>query len=105
MRLFGLATTAGTPHSLSGPGVNSLLLGIVHGPLVFLALNAGLRALPRELLEAAQAAGAHPWRILRDIVLPMAGPPPVAGAALAFVSNVGNSARRRCSASRGATPY
>jgi iron(III) transport system permease protein len=87
---LGLAPAAGTPHPLYGPGGISLLLGIEHGPLVFLALSAGLRALPSELLEAAQAAGAHPWRILRDVVLPMAGPPLVAGAALAFVSNVGN---------------
>lgn len=87
---LGLAQSAGTPHPLYGPGGIGLLLGIEHGPLVFLALNAGLRALPHELLEAAQAAGARPWRILRDVVMPMAGPPLVAGAALAFVSNVGN---------------
>jgi len=90
LKPLGLAPAAGTPHPLYGPGGISLLLGIEHGPLVFLALSAGLRALPSELLEAAQAAGAHPWRILRDVVLPMAGPPLVAGAALAFVSNVGN---------------
>ncbi|HEX3499806.1 MAG TPA: iron ABC transporter permease [Stellaceae bacterium] len=90
LRPLGLAPAAGTPHPLYGPGGISLLLGIEHGPLVFLALGAGLRALPSELLEAAQAAGAHPWRILRDVVLPMAGPQLVAGAALAFVSNVGN---------------
>ncbi len=66
-RPFGLAPAAGTPHPLYGPGGISLLLGIEHGPLVFLALNAGLRALPRELLEAAQAAGAHPWRILQKL--------------------------------------
>jgi iron(III) transport system permease protein len=90
LRPLGLAPAAGTPHPLYGPGGISLLLGIEHGPLVFLALSAGLRALPGELLEAAQAAGAHPWRILRDVVLPMAGPPLVAGGALAFVSNVGN---------------
>jgi iron(III) transport system permease protein len=90
LRPLGLAAAAGTPHPLYGPGGISLLLGIEHGPLVFLALNAGLRALPSELLEAAQAAGANPWRILRDVVLPMVGPSLVAGAALAFVSNVGN---------------
>jgi iron(III) transport system permease protein len=90
LKPLGLAPPAGTPHPLYGPGGISLLLGIEHGPLVFLALSAGLRALPSELLEAAQAAGAPPWRILRDVVLPMAGPPLVAGAALAFVSNVGN---------------
>jgi iron(III) transport system permease protein len=90
LRPLGLAPAAGTPHPLYGPGGISLLLGIEHGPLVFLALSAGLRALPGELLEAAQAAGANPWRILRDVVLPMVGPPLVAGAALAFISNVGN---------------
>jgi iron(III) transport system permease protein len=90
LRPLGLAPAAGTPHPLYGPGGISLLLGIEHAPLVFLALSAGLRALPSELLEAAQAAGANPWRILRDVVLPIAGPPLVAGAALAFVSNVGN---------------
>jgi iron(III) transport system permease protein len=90
LKPLGLAPAAGTPHPLYGPGGISLLLGIEHGPLVFLALSAGLRALPAELVEAAQAAGAGPWRILRDVVLPMAGPPLVAGAALAFVSNVGN---------------
>lgn len=90
LKPLGLAPAAGTPHPLYGPGGISLLLGIEHGPLVFLALSAGLRALPAELLEAAQASGAHPWRVLRDVVLPMAGPPLVAGAALAFVSNVGN---------------
>jgi iron(III) transport system permease protein len=89
LRPLGLAPAAGTPHPLYGAGGISLLLGIEHGPLIFLALNAGLRALPRVLLEAAQAAGARPWRILRDVVLPMAGPPLVAGAALTFVSNVG----------------
>lgn len=32
-------------------------MGIEQSALVFLALRAGLRAIPRELVEAAQAAG------------------------------------------------
>jgi iron(III) transport system permease protein len=90
LRPLGLAPPSGAPHPLYGAGGVSLLLGIEHAPLVFLALGAGLRALPRELVEAAQASGAGPWRLLRDIILPLAGAPLVAGGALAFVSSIGN---------------
>lgn len=90
LRPLGLAPRAGVPNPLYGAGGISLLLGIEHAPLVFLALNAGLRALPRELIEAAQASGAGFWRCLRDIILPMTGAPLAAGASLAFVSAIGN---------------
>ncbi|HEY0524985.1 MAG TPA: iron ABC transporter permease [Stellaceae bacterium] len=90
LRPLGLAPPPGTPHPLYGFGGISLLLGIEHAPLVFLALRAGLRTLPREALEAAQAAGAGPWRRLATIVLPMSLPAVTAGAALAFVSCIGN---------------
>ncbi len=90
LRPLGLAPRLGAPHPLYGPGGVSLLLGIEHAPLVFLALNAGLRAVPRELIEAAQASGAGFWRSLRSIVLPLARAPLVAGASLAFVSSIGN---------------
>src|SRR5258708_6296432 len=46
LRPLGLAPAAGTPHPLFGLGGISLLLGIEHGPLVFLALSARLRARP-----------------------------------------------------------
>jgi iron(III) transport system permease protein len=90
LRPFGLAPAAGSPHPLYGAGGVSLLFGVEHAPLVFLTLAAGLRALPRSLVEAAQAAGALRWRILRTIVLPLALPALAAGAALAFVSAIGN---------------
>jgi iron(III) transport system permease protein len=90
LRPLGLAPPAGTPHPLYGFGGISLLLGVEHAPLVFLALRAGLRSLPREALEAAQAAGAGPWRRLATIILPMSLPAVTAGAALAFVSCIGN---------------
>ena len=89
---FGLAPAAGAPHPLYGFGGISFLLGLEHAPLVFLTLRAGLRALPGEAIEAAESAGATPFRIVRTVVLPMMLPSLAAGAALAFVSALGNFA-------------
>jgi iron(III) transport system permease protein len=90
LRPLGLAPPSGAPHPLYGASGVSLLLGIEHAPLVFLTLNAGLRNLPRELIEAAQASGAGTWRVLRTVIVPLARPALIAGAALAFVSAIGN---------------
>jgi iron(III) transport system permease protein len=90
LRVLGLAPAPGTPHPLYGPGGIVLLLGIEQAPVVFLAVRAGLRALPRDLVEAAQAAGAGPWRIVRTIVLPLMMPSVAAGGMLGFVGCIGN---------------
>jgi iron(III) transport system permease protein len=90
LRAIGLAPAPGTTHPLYGPGGIALLLGIEQAPVVFLAVRAGLRALPRDLVEAAQASGARPWRIVRTIVLPLCGPSVAAGGMLAFVGSIGN---------------
>ena len=90
LRAVGLAPAPGSPHPLYGPGGIVLLLGIEQAPVVFLAVRAGLRALPRDLVEAAQAAGAQPWRIVRTIVLPLMMPSVAAGGMLAFVGSIGN---------------
>jgi iron(III) transport system permease protein len=90
LKLFGLAPAPGSPHPMFGRGGIILLLGIEHAPLVFLALRAGLRAMPRELIDAARAAGAGRFRVLRTIVLPLMIPALTAGALLAFVSSIGN---------------
>ena len=90
LRAIGLAPAPGTAHPLYGPGGIVLLLGIEQAPVVFLAARAGLRALPRDLVEAAQASGAAPWRIVRTIVLPLAMPSFAAGGMLAFVGSIGN---------------
>lgn len=67
-----------------------LLLGTHNAPLVFLTVRAGLRRLPADLVEAAQASGASRARILFTIVLPLARPAIFAGAALTFVAAAGN---------------
>ncbi|WP_455844524.1 ABC transporter permease [Pantoea agglomerans] len=67
-----------------------LLLGTHNAPLVFLTVRAGLRRLPADMVEAAQASGASRARILFTIVLPLARPAIFAGAALTFVAAAGN---------------
>lgn len=90
LRLAGIAPPPGTRNPLYSPEGIVLLLGVQYAPLVFLTLRAGLRALPKELIEAGLAGGARPLRVLRTIVLPLMTPPLVAGVALAFVSSLGN---------------
>lgn len=90
LRFFGIAPEPGTPHPLYGAGGIVLLLGLHHAPLVFLAVRAGLRSLPRELVEAASASGASHFFAVRTVVLPLLKPALTAGAGLAFVSAIGN---------------
>ena len=90
LKMIGLAPAMGSPNPLySAQGIIALL-GIQYAPLVFLTLRAGLRTLPRELVEAGLAAGATPFTVVRTIVLPLMTPPLVAGIALCFVSCLGN---------------
>lgn len=67
-----------------------LLLGTHNAPLVFLTVRAGLRRLPADLVEAAQASGATRLRVLFTVILPLARPAIFAGAALTFVAAAGN---------------
>lgn len=90
LKTLGLAPPLGAKNPLYSREGVILLLGLQYAPLVFLTLRAGLRNLPRELVEAAFAAGASPFMALRTIVLPLMTPPLAAGVALAFVSCIGN---------------
>ncbi|SEA11864.1 ABC transporter permease [Rubrimonas cliftonensis] len=87
---LGLAPPIGSTHPLySREGVIALLAA-QHAPLCFLVLRASLRALPRDLSEAARVSGAGPWRMLRTVVGPLTAPALIAAFALAFVSALGN---------------
>jgi len=87
---LGLSLPPGTRHPLYSMGGIILLLGLYNAPLVFLSVRASLHRLPASLLEAARANGARPLQITRDIVLPLVRGGIFAGAALAFVSSIGN---------------
>ncbi|MBR0555200.1 iron ABC transporter permease [Ciceribacter sp. L1K23] len=90
LKTLGLAPPLGSPQPLYSIGGIALLYGVQHAPLVYLALRAGLLALPRDAVEAAMLSGARPMRVLLDIILPLSLPGLIAGAALAFVSGIGN---------------
>lgn len=90
LRPLGLASPPGTTNPLYSLGGIVLVMGVEHAALVFLAVRAGLRAMPRDLVEAARISGARPLVATIRIVLPLAMPALVAGAALAFVSAIGN---------------
>jgi iron(III) transport system permease protein len=85
---FDAVMSVGNP--LQSRGGIIALLGLHYAPLVFLTLRAGLLNLPPEVLEAARVSGATPWRALWRVILPLLAPALSAGAALAFVSSIGN---------------
>lgn len=88
--LIGLAPEPGARNPLYSREGVILLLALEHATMPFLAVRAGLAAIPLELLEAARAAGAGPLRVVATIVLPLLRPAILAGAALAFVAALGN---------------
>lgn len=85
-----LSLPPGTRHPLYSAGGIVFLLGLYNAPLVFLSVRASLQRLPAPLIEAARAAGAGALPVTRDIVLPLIRGGIFAGAALAFVSSIGN---------------
>jgi len=90
LRFLGIPPTPGVLNPMYSSWGIMLLLGLHSSPLVFVAIRAGLRALPKEMIEACQAAGANRYRALYDVILPLMTPALVAGGALAFVSSIGN---------------
>lgn len=77
-------------NPMYSPGGIMLLLGLQSAPVVFLTLRAGLRSMPADLVEAAQACSASRFRVIRDVVLPLMTPGLLAGASLAFIASIGN---------------
>jgi iron(III) transport system permease protein len=90
LKALGIAPPPGTPNPLYTREGLILLLGLQHAPLVFITVAASLRRLSMELLEVALLAGATRLAAVRLVVLPLLAPALVAGAALAFVSAIGN---------------
>ena len=88
--LLDAVTGRWSNHPLYSGGGVVWIMGLEHAALVFLAVTAAIRGLPCDLVEAARAAGARGSRILPGILLPLLRPAFVAGAALAFVSAIGN---------------
>ncbi|MFN3261444.1 MAG: ABC transporter permease [Pikeienuella sp.] len=87
---LGLAPPPGSPNPMHSAAGLIALLSAQHAPLAFLTVRAALRALPREMAEAARLAGAGFGRVLFRIVLPLVAPALLAGFALSFTAALGN---------------
>ncbi|RBP85023.1 iron(III) transport system permease protein [Marinomonas rhizomae] len=90
LNTLGIEPALGSPQPMYSAEGIALLLGIQSAPLVYLALRTQLISLPQDLLEAAQLSRASQFRIWVDIILPLCRSAIIAGAALAFVSSLGN---------------
>jgi iron(III) transport system permease protein len=90
LQAVALAPAPGSPNIMLGRDGIIFVLSLHHAPLVAITLAAGLRAIPRSLIEAAHLDGATPPRIVRLVILPLLRPHLVAAALLAFVAAVGN---------------
>ncbi|MEI4487807.1 iron ABC transporter permease [Frigidibacter sp. MR17.14] len=90
LKTLGLAPPLGSPQPLYSSGGIALLLGLQHASIVFLTLRAGLRLIPADLVEAARISGARGPRVWAQVVLPLSLPSLAAGAAMTFVTALGN---------------
>ncbi|MGM0784564.1 MAG: ABC transporter permease [Pseudomonadota bacterium] len=90
LKSIGMAPPLGSPQPLYSAQGIGLLLGIQSAPLVFLALRTTLLSVPRELVEAARISGASQAQVWGQIILPVTRSGLIAGAAMAFISSLGN---------------
>lgn len=70
----------------------SLTLALLTAPVVIVATEEALAAVPRALREAAIACGASKWQTIRRVVLPHASPGILTGAILAMARGAGEVA-------------
>ncbi|MBE0477692.1 sugar ABC transporter permease [Candidatus Aerophobetes bacterium] len=57
-------------------------------PLVILIVLAGLKTVPRSIVEAARIDGAGKWRVFRDVIIPFTSPAILIALLLRFMDNV-----------------
>ncbi len=90
LNALGIAPQPGTPNPMLGRGGVIFVMALHHAPLVAITLSAGLKAIPRSLIEAAYLDGATPWLTIRRVVLPLLRSHLLAAGLLVFVAGVGN---------------
>jgi phosphate transport system permease protein len=68
-----------------------IALGIAIIPVIYTVAEGALRAVPRQIREAAQALGATPWATARRVILPAAAPGIFAGVMLGLGRAIGET--------------
>jgi spermidine/putrescine transport system permease protein len=95
--LNGLLKASGAvPHVLPEPlellyTPAAAVIGLVYAylPFMILPIYASAEKLDGALIEAAHDLGAGPWRVFREVVLPLTWPGVAAGMMLVFVPSIG----------------
>jgi iron(III) transport system permease protein len=90
LQMLGIAPPAGEESPLLGRGGVMLVLALHHAPLAFITVTAGLRLVPKDVLEAGRLDGASGPQTLRLLVLPLVAPHLLAAGLLTFVAAIGN---------------
>ena len=69
----------------------AVYIGMIYSylPFMILPLYANLEKLDIRLLEAAADLGARPWKVFKDITLPLSMPGVIAGCLLVFIPAIG----------------
>jgi phosphate transport system permease protein len=88
VRAFGLKGVALGPTLWAG----GLTLSLLILPVIVIATQEALRAVPSSLRQAAMALGASRWQVVRDHVLPSAVPGILTGVILALSRAIGETA-------------
>ncbi len=86
----GLFGTFTVPWNIYSPGGIVFVLAVSNYPFVFITVAGALQRMDSSLEEAARTSGVGPWRVMRDITLPLVRPAILGGALLAFVSSIDN---------------
>lgn len=97
--LLGLAIFVIALRPITGPATQGrsilsggLTLAVVVLPIVIITASEALRAVPRDIREAAYAVGATRWQVVRSHVLPYAAPGVLTGTILAMARAFGETA-------------
>ncbi len=85
-----LFDTFTVPWNIYSPGGIVFVLAVSNYPFVFITVAGALQRMDSSLEEAARTSGVGPWRVMRDITLPLVRPAILGGALLAFVSSIDN---------------
>ncbi len=83
LALFPLAAEAGKPFPIRNELFVIVILGVSFSPVFFFFVSEGLRAIPRELIDAARITRG-PWAVRLRVMLPLAMPSVAAGAGIVF---------------------
>lgn len=88
-RVTGIPVSLGVLYTMDASIFGLTLFGVM---LITLTLFSSMSAIERSLLEASSTLGGTPFRVARDVVVPLSLPGWVAGATLTFIIALGDYA-------------